>query len=116
MKSRSTVEHTTIAGISIILTRKTMRSIRMRVKRPSGEVHISAPHRVSRGFIESFVEARVEWIRTEQSRLQESKYQAPQRYEEGGYILFMGKTYTLRFSEGKTGVALVDDVMLLSIR
>ncbi len=98
---KSTIEHTKIAGIDIILTRKTMRSIRMRVKRPLGEVHISAPHRMSRGFIESFVESRVAWIDEQRGKIHESPLRIPLEYRDGEIVSFLGEEYALRVVEGK---------------
>lgn len=58
-----------IAGIEIRVTRKRMKTIRLRVKPPKGEVSISAPFHVSDAELRAFVEPRVGWIREQQTRI-----------------------------------------------
>lgn len=58
-----------IAGIPIHVTRKRMKTVRLRVKPPNGEVRISAPFHVSNTELRTFVEARIDWIREQQTRI-----------------------------------------------
>jgi len=60
-----------IADMVIPVTRKRMRSIRLRVCAPSGEVKVSAPRVVSRDIIRQFVEAKLPWIREHQQKIRQ---------------------------------------------
>lgn len=65
----TTSEQLQIADLDITVTRKRMRSIRLRVCAPSGEVKVSAPRAVSREMIRQFVEAKLPWIREHQQKI-----------------------------------------------
>lgn len=61
-----------IEGIPITVTRKRMKTVRLKVKPPKGEVLISAPFHVSDAELRAFVEPRVSWIREQQQRIASS--------------------------------------------
>jgi predicted metal-dependent hydrolase len=50
------------ATLEYTLTRKRMRSMRLRVVPPHGEIQVSAPHSTPRWRIDAFVESRRAWI------------------------------------------------------
>ena len=58
-----------IEGIPVKLTRKRMKSVRLRVKSPSGDVCLSAPYHVPEAELRTFVAARADWIRQQQTRI-----------------------------------------------
>ena len=58
-----------IEGIPVKLTRKRMKSVRLRVKSPSGEVCLSAPYHIPEDELRPFVAARADWIRQQQTRI-----------------------------------------------
>ncbi len=51
------------------LIRKPVRSVRMTVRPPDGEVRVSAPRHVPKREIDSFVASRAEWIARHQERI-----------------------------------------------
>lgn len=53
------------------LTRRKMKSIRMRVVPPWGEVKVSAPHRVPLRVIEDFVQQRADWIEQQRQAIRQ---------------------------------------------
>lgn len=57
------------------LTRRKMKSIRLRVVPPWGEVRVSAPHRVPKQVIDDFVSERAVWI--ERQRREISQLEPP---------------------------------------
>jgi hypothetical protein len=61
-----------IDGISVTVTRKNMKSIRLKVKSPHGNVCVSAPFYISDAELQAFIEPRVKWIKTQQKRIAES--------------------------------------------
>ena len=62
-------EHIHIEDLTIPVTRRTMRSIRLRVCAPGGEVKVSAPRAVSREIIRRFVEEKLPWIRAHRQKV-----------------------------------------------
>lgn len=58
-----------VDGIPITVTRKPMKTVRLRVKAPLGEVCVSAPLHVSDAELRAFVAPRVGWIREQQARI-----------------------------------------------
>lgn len=58
-----------IDGIAIVVTRKHMKTVRLKVKSPNGDVCISAPFHVSDAELEAFVAPRIDWIREQQARI-----------------------------------------------
>ena len=58
-----------IDGIAIVVTRKRMKTVRLKVKSPNGDVCISAPFHVSDAELEAFVAPRIDWIREQQARI-----------------------------------------------
>lgn len=58
-----------VAGIEFILTRKHMKNIRMRVKAPSGDVLVSAPHHTELADIKRFVASKSEWVLQAQRKI-----------------------------------------------
>lgn len=58
-----------IEGIPITVTRKRMKTVRLRVKAPHGEACISAPYHISDAELKAFAESRIDWIRKQQARI-----------------------------------------------
>ena len=58
-----------VDGVAITVEKKKMKNIRIRVLSPSGQVKISAPHRVSREEIIKFALSEMEWIKEKQSQI-----------------------------------------------
>lgn len=83
-----------IAGVSVRVTRKRIKALRLTVHPPDGEVRVSAPHAVPINAIHAFVESRVGWIRKHQERIRAS---APVLldYATGEMIAFDGRLYPL---------------------
>lgn len=61
-----------IEGITISVTRKRMKTVRLKVKAPLGDVCISAPLQVSDDELHEFVTSRINWIRKQQARIADS--------------------------------------------
>lgn len=61
-----------IDGITIAVTRKRMKTVRLKVKAPHGNVCISAPFHVSDAELRAFVTPRINWIRKQQARIADS--------------------------------------------
>ncbi|MCI1219674.1 MAG: M48 family metallopeptidase [Bifidobacterium sp.] len=62
-----------VEGLSIHVTRKTIRNLYLRVRPADGSIEISAPTRMSDARIADFVRERREWIERQERRLAEAK-------------------------------------------
>lgn len=58
----------TASGIPISVTRKQMKSIRLRIRATDATVHLSAPHHVSDHVLYQFVQEREDWILKQRQR------------------------------------------------
>lgn len=52
-----------------VLTRRKMKSIRLRVVPPAGEIKVSAPPGVPKHFIDQFVQEKSDWIERQRSQI-----------------------------------------------
>ena len=68
-KAPPVVERLQVAELVIPVTYKRMRSIRLRVCAPAGDVQVSAPRGMRRAVIQQFVEAKLPWIRAHQEKI-----------------------------------------------
>lgn len=90
--------------IDALVTRKTMKNIRLRVGR-DGTVCVSAPQHVGLDRIQEFVDSKRGWIESHIRNFERSE-------DDENSILFMGKKYTLEVvKDRRTGVALNDSNM-----
>ena len=67
-----------VADMSVLVTRKSMKSIRLKVT-PLGEVRVSAPYNVSDDEIRHMVESRLEWIYSQQQAFANSPQSEAER-------------------------------------
>lgn len=58
-----------IDGFAIPVARRRMRSIRLRVCAPAGEVRVSAPYGVHHEIVRQFVAAKLPWIQAHQEKI-----------------------------------------------
>lgn len=66
----------------------------------NGQIRISAPHASSRYSIECFLQEKKEWIKKQQSRLQNRSSPLELQYKTGEQHYFSGELYTLIIHEG----------------
>lgn len=84
-----------IDDIPIAVTRRKMKSLRLRVCPQKGEVKVSAPHFVARSDIHTFVVNNLDWVRSQRA-LVVGRQQAPvQLMKTGDSIPLFDETYTL---------------------
>ncbi len=101
---------TDIAGFSVDLVRKRMRSLRLTVY-AGGRIRVSVPLQTPLAAIEEFVQARRGWIEKHQQRFA-TREPAPQlRYESGETVPYMGQAYELLVSPaaGRASVILLPE-------
>jgi predicted metal-dependent hydrolase len=107
-----------VSGIPITVTRKRIRSIRLKVHPPDGRVSISSPKRASRRLVEEFAASQLDWIRRHQDRLRLQPREIPRRFESGEFHALWGQPYLLTVVEGpgRQGVDVAGNRLTLSVR
>lgn len=84
-----------IEGIAVEVIRKKMKNLRLVVKPPNGDVHVSVPLRAKNADIHSFVSSNVEWIKEQQNRISKAEYPAKKHYLDGEIHRYWGVDKTL---------------------
>lgn len=103
-----------VEGVAITVEKKKMKNIRIRVLSPTGQVKISAPHRISREEIIKFASSEIEWIKEKQSQILKRQL----KYENGETHYLWGNPYTLQLIERNKhfkDVFVEDDIMYLPV-
>lgn len=105
-----------IAGISVELTRKTVKNINLRVSR-EGRVNVSYPWHTSEAAVIAFVESKSDWIRAALSRtssLGEKDLRTPAPIASGHTVSVWGHPYNLHIIHGpkRTARIFAHDVII----
>ncbi|WP_418234507.1 M48 family metallopeptidase [Butyricicoccus sp.] len=103
-----------IAGISVQIVRKRIRSMNLTVRPPEGTVRLSVPTRTSNRVIDRFVQEHESWIHVQQEKI---RMEYPQhQYQSGECMYHFGEPLHLLVQEtGRRGsVRRTGDVLLLS--
>jgi len=100
-----------IDGIPVTVSRKRVKYIRIKVKPPEGDVHVSAPHGTLDRTIAFAVRERLLWIRKHQVRITSWPRIQPLALVTGEQVPYQGRLYDLRVVEaaGRPSVAVHDD-------
>ena len=107
-----------VDDLEAIVTRKNIKTLRLSVHSPNGEVRISVPNGVSDDFIVGFVESKMEWIRLQREKLSKTKIDRPKEYLAGENHYFLGREYPLqvRTTSGRQMVEMEEDTLILLVR
>ena len=100
-------------GVPVRLQKKRIKSLRLRLIPPHGEIRLSVPHWYSDRKAEEFLHSRWQWV-MEQKRVIHSVHPlARQRYTEGEEILFRGSCYRLKIHHGRRSSAAIEGEEIL---
>jgi hypothetical protein len=106
------------AGLSALVRRKPIRTLRITLKPPDGAVHISAPLRVPDQAIRSFIESRQGWIEAHRLRMVQAASAATLAYLDGDRVPLLGRQVLLRLkTQGRIARAGLDgpDTLVLTV-
>ena len=93
-----------VDGVSVLVTRKNVKYLRLRFLPSKNEVHASIPYGVDDDELKAFITSHTEWIKKRQVTLKE---QAVVVNENEAYLL--GRCYPLRcFSDSKASYAIME--------
>ena len=112
-KGKTISEETTIAGIPVLLVRKSVKRLSLSVLAPFGDVRVTAPLRYPTSELERFVSSRRGWILEKQAGFPK-KPSSERRYESGEYVFLWGERLPLTASVGRSRVSLGQDGVTLA--
>ena len=97
-----------VDGVSVLVTRKEVKHLRLRLVPPGGEVYISAPFSVSDTKITEFVRSHIDWIQKKQAILTSRSAESENTPANPNRICLLGKHYDLRlFPDSKPSAAVM---------
>jgi predicted metal-dependent hydrolase len=104
----------TVDGVSIQLVRKAIRSLRLGVYPPDGQVRMSAPYRMSDKAIRQFVISRMAWIKRYRSKFAGRERHLPREYVTGESHFYQGVRYSLNvtYKDAVPNVAITDNASI----
>tara|TARA_R110002124_G_scaffold194919_2_gene361974 strand:+ start:15794 stop:16516 length:723 start_codon:yes stop_codon:yes gene_type:complete len=108
-----------IDDIRIEVTRKRIKTIRLKVNTATKKIRVSCPHRVSERELIDFIQSKRTWIEKYLSKkIPTEVLPEEKKFKEGDAIFFKGKEYELEVRTGsnKTSVTIKDDKIILSSR
>ncbi|MGB0870086.1 MAG: M48 family metallopeptidase [Flavobacteriales bacterium] len=92
-------KHIFIEDISIEVTFKSMKSLRLKFNKKNGEFKISAPKQMTLKQVNAFVSSKIDWIKGHHSSFKNNPEIKPFQFLEGESHMFLGEAFTLKFSD-----------------
>lgn len=107
-----------IDGITVHLTRKRVKHLRLVVSPPDGRVRVSVPASVPAEVVWRFLEHKLDWIRCKQARFAASVKTIPPQFSTGEHHYYQGRPHRLQVLEqaGRPQVTREGNELLLQIR
>jgi predicted metal-dependent hydrolase len=105
-------------GISVDVVFKDIKNVHLSIYPPTGRVRISAPARMKLDTIRIFAISKLDWIKRQQTRLQEQERETPREYLDRESHYVWGRRYLLQVleMEATPGVQLNVSEMVLRVR
>lgn len=118
VKKTCNISQLQIEGLTVNLIQKKIRTLRLSVNPPHGEIKVSAPLFYNIEKIKHFILSRIDWIKKSQIKIRSQKYVPPKKILDGENHYFLGEKYLLKIFE-KNGAPLVilkDGILELHIK
>lgn len=118
-KKAETTYELVIEKIKVEVTRKRIKTIRLKVNRATKQVRVSCPHRVSEKELIDFISSKKRWIEKHLSKeIPVTVAPKEQKFKEGDVIFFEGGEFELELRTGskKTSVVVQEGNIILSSR
>lgn len=101
-----------INDIEMTIHKKRIKNVYIRVKPPMGEVHISAPQRISLHQIKQFAKSKIDWIVAQREKCMKTIENQP-TYSSGEYIPFQGRMVKLEIVNSKRRMVKIDQEKII---
>ena len=88
-----------LGDINADVMHKDIKNVYLNVYPPSGKVRISAPRRIDMDTLRTLAVSKLEWIREQQTKLQQRARESSQKYVDCESHYCLGKRYLLKVSE-----------------
>ncbi|MFK8010544.1 MAG: M48 family metallopeptidase [Marinicellaceae bacterium] len=100
--------------ISYVLKRSKKRkvSIAMRFNH-QGQLQINAPYRTHQSYIDEFITAKYQWIKTQQKLVEQKANKKKLAYHQGSEHYFLGQCYFLNLQTSKSSQVLIQENQLI---
>ncbi|WP_177199873.1 M48 family metallopeptidase [Flexibacter flexilis] len=85
-----------VSGIEIELLRKNVKTIRLMVRAPRGQVRVTAPMRTPEAVVMNFIESKIAWIRKHQERFAQRQSLVNYEFVSGEKHLIWGREVELK--------------------
>ncbi|MDP3705322.1 MAG: SprT family zinc-dependent metalloprotease [Legionellaceae bacterium] len=82
-------------GLSIEISRKKIKNMYLRIHSPTGDVKVTASHKITYDAIHAFLLLKRSWIHKARARVIERERPNALRMEHGAHHFFLGKPYVL---------------------
>lgn len=107
-----------LSGITISVTKKSIKNMYIRVIPPDGKVQITAPYTVSDDSIRRFAISRIAWIKKQKKCFEEQSRQTKRQYIAGESYYLWGRRYRLdvQYSNVRNQVYLAGGKLVLQVR
>lgn len=106
-----------VSGYKVHIKKKKIKNMYLRVLPPDGQIHISAPLKMSDSYIENFIMQKNTWLVEMQNQFKNKPIYMKNKYIDGEEILLWGKKYILQISfDSKNNVIINNDKVILSIK
>lgn len=112
------VSQLTLGDIAVDVVFKDIKNVHLSVYPPTGRVRISAPSHMSLDTIRVFAISKLDWIKQQQSKLQEQERETPREFLDRESHYVWGKRYLLKVVEEDIApeVKLEHSKMVLRVR
>ena len=104
-----------IDDMAVTVTRKAIRTLRLRVCPPHAEVRVSVPWHMAQADVLRFVRSKEAWIRGHRERILAARPAPLLRILDGERVPLWGREHVLRVERGAARMAVVDGAILLRV-
>lgn len=118
-KKKETIYELFVDGNKIQVTRKRIKTLRLKVNTVTKKIRVSCPYRISEEELIDFIQSKRSWIEKHLSKkIPVRLAQKEQKFEQGDLIFFRGTEFELVIKTGskKTYVTIQDEKIILSSR
>ncbi len=89
----------TFDNVPIKITQKRIKSMRIRISPPQGEVNVSAPWHCNLNKITDFIKKKISWIKYHRQRIIDLKIEPAKKILDGELHYFFGEKFLLKVSK-----------------
>jgi predicted metal-dependent hydrolase len=101
-----------VGGLSIQVTKKEVKGMRLSIHAPYGDIRASVPSSFSKSKVLLIINSKLSWIQKNHAKFSNQNHK-PSQIETGQKIYFLGKTYELNVCDAAFNEVLLTDKSLI---